>query len=183
MLVTTPSFLATFTRMFHLLTAAASVGLALRTFPNKPAVSAATGNSATCVAFFEAWNRRDMSAAIDLFSEDVVYEDTVYPDVFETKEALRSHLLRVADALPDSFQFVVDDLSSGPADAASVGVRWHVESNGSPLPFTRGVSFYTFDDSGKINTGFDLVEPSLKPGDATLALLSVASKVLKLLGR
>ena len=59
-------------------------------------------------------------------------------DVFNGREALRSHLLRVADALPGSFQFVVDDFSSGPDDAASIGVKWHVESNGSPLPFTRG---------------------------------------------
>ena len=145
-----------------------------------PAV-AATGNAATCLAFFEAWNQRDMQTAIDLFSDDVVYEDTVYPDVFEDRAALRAHLLRVADALPASFQFVVDDLSTGPPDAASIGVRWHVESNGKPLPFTRGVSFYTFNSQGKINTGFDLVEPALKPGSASLALLSLASKVLKLL--
>ena len=147
------------------------------------ATTSATGNAATCMKFFDSWNKRDMQAAIDLFSEDVIYEDTVYPDVFENREALRSHLLRVADALPESFQFVVDDFSSGPDDAEKIGVKWHVESNGKPLPFTRGVSFYTFDAAGKIKSGFDLVEPSFKPGDATLALLSLASKVLKLLGR
>ena len=147
-------------------------------------IDVATGsNAATCVAFFEAWNKRDMQAAIELFSEDVVYEDTVYPDVFESREALRAHLLRVADAVPDSFRFVVDAISSGPDSAESIGVRWHVESNGQPLPFTRGVSFYTFNADGKIETGFDMVEPSIKPGDASLALLSLASKVLKLLGR
>jgi ketosteroid isomerase-like protein len=145
--------------------------------------SVATGNAAACCAYFEAWNRRDMQAAIDLFSEDVVYEDTVYPDVFKDREELRYHLLRVADALPASFQFVVDDVSSGPPDAVSVGVKWHVESNGNQLPFTRGVSFYTFDAAGKIKSGMDFVEPSIKPGDASLAVLSLASKVLRLLGR
>ena len=98
-------------------------------------------------------------------------------------EALRAHLLRVADAVPDSFEFVVDDMSSGPPDAESIGVKWHVESNGSPLPFTRGCSFYKFNAAGEICSGFDLVEPAAKPGDASLALLSLASKVLKLLGR
>ena len=57
-------------------------------------------DAATCTAFFEAWNRRDMLAAIDLFAEDVVYEDTVYPEVFLGREQLRFHLLRVADAPP-----------------------------------------------------------------------------------
>jgi steroid delta-isomerase-like uncharacterized protein len=143
----------------------------------------AAGNAAACVAYFEAWNRRDMQAAVDLFSEDVVYEDTVYRDVFKDRDEVRSHLLRVADALPTSFQFVVDDTTSGPPDAVSVGVKWHVESNGKPLPFTRGVSFYTFDEAGKIKSGMDFVEPSIKPGDASLAVLSLVSKVLKLLGR
>ena len=124
-----------------------------------------------------------MQGAIDLFSEDVVYEDTVYPGVFNGREALRSHLNRVADAVPDSFRFVVDDISSGPDDAESIGVKWHVESNGKPLPFTRGCSFYKFNDCGQICSGFDLVEPAFKPGDASLTLLSLASKVLKALGR
>lgn len=147
------------------------------------ATTTATGNAAKCVAYFDAWNRRDMEAAVALFSEDVTYEDTVYPEVFSGRDELEFHLLRVADALPRSFVFVVDDISSGSDDARAVGVRWHVESNGSPLPFTRGASFYTFDSDGNINTGFDLVEPSIKPGSASLAVLSLASKVLKLLGR
>ena len=141
-------------------------------------------DAATCTAFFEAWNRRDMLAAIDLFAEDVVYEDTVYPEVFLGREQLRFHLLRVADAVPDSlFQFVVDDISSGPPDAESIGVKWHVEANGKQLPFTRGVSFYRFNADGEICFGFDCVEPSFKPGSASLALLSIASKLLKAFDR
>lgn len=136
------------------------------------------------VEFFECWNRRDMEAAVLLFSEDVVYEDTVYPEVFEGRDALRFHLLRVADAVPDSFRFVIDDLSSGSAEATAVGARWHVElADGTALPFTRGCSFYKFNDQGLINSGFDCVEPSLKPGSASLALLSVASRVLRFMGR
>ena len=157
--------------------------VALSSAASTPAVAAVTGNAATCLAFFDAWNQRDMTTAVGLFSEDVQYEDTVYPDIFDGRNQLRAHLLRVADALPESFQFVVDDFSSGPEDAEAIGVKWHVESNGNQLPFTRGCSFYKFNAAGEICSGFDLVEPSLKPGDATLALLSLASKVLKLLGK
>ena len=91
------------------------------------AVEAASGNAASCLAYFEAWNKRDMQAAIALFSEDCVYEDTVYPEVFNGRSELEFHLLRVADALPSSFVFVIDDVSSGAADARAIGVRWHVE--------------------------------------------------------
>jgi hypothetical protein len=56
----------------------------------------------------------------------------------------------VADALPDSFTFVVDDIADG---GDTVGVQWHVESQGKPLPFTRGSSMYKVD-GGKISYGF-----------------------------
>ena len=63
--------------------------------------------------YFDAWNRRDMAAACDLFSADCVYEDTLYPDSFKGKAALEAHLYRVADALPPSFAFVVDEVADG----------------------------------------------------------------------
>ena len=132
---------------------------------------------------FDAWNRRDMEAAVALFSEDVTYEDTVYPEVFSGRDELEFHLLRVADALPRSFVFVVDDISSGSDDArrSVCGGTW---SRTAPLCLLQGAHHSTrFDSDGNINTGFDLVEPSIKPGSASLAVLSLASKVLKLLKR
>jgi hypothetical protein len=62
-------------------------------------------------------------------SEDCVYEDTLYPGAFRGREALKKHLLKVAAALPDSFAFVLDEVSDG---GDSIGVQWHVESNGEP---------------------------------------------------
>jgi len=35
-----------------------------------------------------------MQAAVDLFSEDCVYEDTLYPEKFQGKEQLKAHLFR-----------------------------------------------------------------------------------------
>ena len=49
------------------------------------------------------------------------YEDTQYSGAFEGKAKLREHLDRVADALPDTFAFVVDDIADG---GDTVGVRW-----------------------------------------------------------
>jgi len=127
-------------------------------------------------AYFAAWNERDMEAAVDIWAEDCQYEDTQYAGAFEGKDALRAHLIKVADALPESFAFVVDEVADG---GDTVGVQWHVESDGEPLPFTRGCSVYTANADGLLATGFDVPEPApIKPGGAGLALLSLASKII-----
>ena len=46
--------------------------------------------------------------------------------------------------------------------------RRHVDLNGNEFPFSRGVSFYEVDDSGKIVAARDLVEPAVKPGASAL---------------
>ena len=73
--------------------------------------------------YFELWNERRMAEAVALFSEDCVYEDTLYPGSFEGHDTLRAHLFKVADALPDSFAFVVDEIADG---GETIGVQWHV---------------------------------------------------------
>ena len=127
--------------------------------------------------YFRAWNRRDMAAACAVFSEDCEYEDTQYAGAFIGKEALEKHLFKVADALPETFQFCLDEVADG---GEFVGVQWHVENDGQPLPFTRGCSMYKVDlASGLLVSGFDVPEPApFKPGSASLALLSVASKII-----
>lgn len=127
--------------------------------------------------YFEAWNERDMATACDQFVEECSYEDTQYAGAFTGKAALKDHLYKVADALPPSFSFVVDQISDG---GDMVGVQWHVENEGQPLPFTRGCSMYKADPStGKIVSGFDVPEPApFKPGSSSLAVLSLASKLI-----
>lgn len=126
--------------------------------------------------YFEAWNRRDMDAAVALFAEECEYDDTQYPGAFTGKKALRAHLIKVADALPTSFAFCIDDIADG---GDTVGVRWHVENNGQPLPFTRGCSLYKTDAAGYLVSGFDVPEPApFKPGSASLLVLGAASKII-----
>lgn len=134
--------------------------------------------------YFAAFNDRDYDAALACFAEDVSYHDTIFPDPFVGKEAMREHLAKTALRLPDSFVFVVDDLAverdPGTGREVKVGTRWHVESDGKDLPFARGASFYTVDPaSGLIASGFDVPEPAVvKPGYSTLTLLAVASQVV-----
>jgi hypothetical protein len=108
--------------------------------------------------YFDAWNRRDVAYASSLFAEDCVVRDLQYDESFAGREQFAKHLARVADCLPGTFRFVVDDVASTPHGAGAI---WHVESGGSPLPFTRGCSFYSIDRStGLIKYGYEIPEKS-----------------------
>lgn len=132
--------------------------------------------------YFESWNKRNMKKAISCFSDDIRLRDTQYPDAFDGKEALEKHLLNVASCLPGSFQFVVDDISN---DGRNVAVRWHVESNGKELAFTRGCSFYTLDQkTGLIKTGIEIPErapPKPKPGHVNTIMSKFKSEPIRII--
>lgn len=120
--------------------------------------------------YFKYWNSREMDNAADLFDPDCIYEDTLYPEQFKGKDDIKFHLLRVADSLPSSFQFVVDEYSTGSdiKGQVTIGVQWHVESDGQQLPFTRGTSIYKVNDKGLISYGFDVPEPTVKQAPSVL---------------
>ena len=71
--------------------------------------------------YFEAWNRRDVPLALSCFDDDVYYDDTQFSEPFEGKSKLADHLLYVSDCLPESFYFVVDELSVGRAQGGGGG--------------------------------------------------------------
>ena len=133
--------------------------------------------------YFEAWNRRDMDAAASVFTEDVSYDDTVFPQPFAGIDNLKNHLIKCASVFPPSFTFQVDDKVVG-SNADNCVVRWHVENNGKPLPYTRGISFYELTPGGKIGkirSGIDMVEPSgpIKPGGVDLFVNSLMGLIAK----
>ena len=121
-----------------------------------------------------------MDSATSLFSDDCVYEDTLYPETFNGKDEVKFHLERVAKALPDNFRFCVDEISDVASGSfpAIVGVKWHVEADGKPLPFTRGSSVYKISKEGKIIEGFDVPEPVVKSGNFSLKILEAASNLI-----
>ena len=148
-------------------------------YAEKTTASAANVAATSVERYFEAWNQRNMKAAVGCFADDCTYEDTQYDYAFEGKERLEKHLLRVADCLPTSFSFVVDNLAIA-ADKTKVGVQWHLENgDGEALPFTRGVSFYKLNPrSGLIVTGFDVPEPAVvKPGSLDLFVGTLQRKL------
>lgn len=142
----------------------------------KPTTTSEPSSSLTLPEqYFAAWNERDMTKAVALFSNDCEYDDTAFPAPFRGKEALENHLRLCANCFPPTFQFCVDDLVIGNDD--KVLVRWHVENEGKELFFTRGCSFYNLQN-GKIAKGVDIVEPAVfKVGSLQLTSQSVVSKL------
>ena len=124
--------------------------------------------------YFGAWNDRDMDRAVSLFTDDVKYDDTAFPEPFQGKEKLDKHLKICANAFPVSFSFIVDKVIDG---RDKITVQWHVENKGEQMPFTRGVSFYTVE-AGKISTGIDFLEPSVfKTGELAISAKNVLKTI------
>lgn len=143
---------------------------------SRPPTKWSSGTDLAPVRYFAAWNRRDMAAAVDVFAEEVAYDDTAFPEPFSGKAKLEVHLYKCANCFPESFTFEIDDLIS---DGDQVSVQWHVENFGEQLPYTRGCSFYVLDRAGRIADGIDFVEPSgpIKPGEVDLFVISMKAKL------
>jgi hypothetical protein len=126
--------------------------------------------------YFDAWNQRDMKRAVSVFSTNVEYDDTAFPEPFSGIDSLERHLNICADALPPSFSFVLDDKI---VVGDQIMVRWHVENGSEELPFTRGCSYYEIEN-GKIARGTDLKEPAVfKIGGLSLFVKLFVSQLKK----
>jgi hypothetical protein len=108
-----------------------------------------------------------MDAAVTWFTENVTYDDTAFDQPFTGRKALLEHLHKCARVLPPTFRFAPEEVLVDEKQPNYIAVRWHVESNLNPLPFTRGCSWYalTNNDNGQegtlplIASGIDFVEP------------------------
>jgi len=132
---------------------------------------------------FQAWNERKMTKISEYYTDDCIYKDLQYPNVFNGKETVKNHYDNVATCLPNSFRFKIDSMVTMPTSSSAgflpnffplpnnnkdekIGLQWHVESNGQVLPFTRGLSIYTTDNTDNlIQTAVSIPEPAvIKPG-------------------
>ena len=156
-------------------------------------------------ARLQAVNERQLEQAMVYLAEDIVYEDLTFPQAFEGKEAMRDFLYEICEGFPRDLQFVIDKrvtdgvsqsqarpthdaschvmscpvLSFFRSAQTSVGLTWHVEIDGTELPFSKGCSFYHMNERGLIVYARDIVEPSIKPGHAALQMIKVVAPLLK----
>ncbi|MDJ0706796.1 MAG: nuclear transport factor 2 family protein [Leptolyngbyaceae cyanobacterium MO_188.B28] len=129
-------------------------------------------------SFYEAVNRRDIPAAMDLVDDDCLYQDLNFPHPFQGKEAVQKLLEDSCKGMPNDLQFVIDDITEG--DPLAVGVLWHVELGGAPFPNGRGASFCRVSEkTGKLVFARDLVEPPFKPGDAAFFIIRLVTPLIR----
>ena len=116
--------------------------------------------------------------ALEFFSDDVVYEDMIYPEPFVGKDQVTSFLSNTKDKAPEDFVFVLDKCSDG---IKSCGFTWHIELKTRPDAgkFANGCSFYELNSEGKICYVRDIPEPPIKIGSFGLVLANLAAKAIK----
>ncbi|CAN8075090.1 unnamed protein product [Agarophyton chilense] len=131
--------------------------------------------------FWSLTSTKKYSTVVSCFTDDAVYHDGSFPKPCIGKEAIMAHFSKFENVLPSSFLFVVDDIVAG-ADRA--GARWHVEtSEGTPLPFSRGLSMYNIvERNGEflISEAWEYSETPIKVPAITLPLLRLAGSLLRL---
>lgn len=128
--------------------------------------------------FFDAWNRGDVDAAVAQFAEDGIYEDGTYYTPFEGRQAIQRELLLRQDSTVERVLYIMDELVVS-STKNKVGVKYHLEVNEKILPNSRHCAFYTINtNTGLIESCFDVVEPAQKTGEANLAILNGASKII-----
>lgn len=129
-------------------------------------------------SFYQAVNRRDIPAAMDLVDDDCLYQDLNFPQPFQGKRAVQQLLEDSCKGIPGDLQFVIDDITIG--DPLAVGVLWHVELDGAPFPNSRGASFYRLSEkTGKLALARDLVEPPFKPGSAAFFMIRWVTPLIR----
>lgn len=122
---------------------------------------------------------------VELFTEDALYYDTLYPGPFTGKKGIEEHMAKMEDAIPaDMLRFVLDDIAPS---ANKVGARWHLETkSGANLPFSRGCSMYTLvrADDGRllISEAWDFLETPIKAAGSVFPLLRGLSLLFKTFG-
>jgi hypothetical protein len=147
---------------------------------------------------YEAFNARDAEKAGSFLTDDCVYEDLLLgpATVCRGKEsfigALSMHPAFISDRLVamlpsrmntglPSLELVVDSVADG---TIAVGVEWHVELGGQPLPLGRGLSHAIIcPRTGKISRVVDIAEaPWRTVGIALAPAVKLASSCAKFVG-
>ncbi|MEL4898284.1 nuclear transport factor 2 family protein [Crocosphaera sp. Alani8] len=129
-------------------------------------------------AIYQAINNRDIEQAIKWVDDNCIYEDVNFPKPFRGKKAVKNLFQESCDNVPDDLKFVVDEITK--EDPLKVGVLWHVELDGIPIPNGRGVSFYRLSETtGKLIFARDIVEPPLKPGKLSFLIIRLITPLIR----
>lgn len=124
-------------------------------------------------------NARDIDFALEQFSDDIFFQDMMFPEPLTNKAQLRDHFQKCLDGFPEGLVFVIDEISKDAGDGRC-GAYWHCETpEGKAFPFSRGLSFYKCDANGKLVFAREIPEPSTKTGGAGLAFAKFGSFMMQ----
>lgn len=121
--------------------------------------------------FYDGLNSHDLVAVEEIIAENCVYEDLIFPHPCVGHKEVIEFFQQFFDSTSSDLHFVIDDISG--EDSQAVGVIWHIEWKGKPMPCSKGCSFYrleTVNDKRQIIYGRDSVESAIKPGKAALEM-------------
>ncbi|XVF79449.1 hypothetical protein PTKIN_Ptkin14bG0223900 [Pterospermum kingtungense] len=123
-------------------------------------------------SFYAGINRHDLASVGLLIAENCVYEDLMFSHPFRGRKAFLEAYKKFIDSTSMDLQLVIDDITSSTnMDSSTVGAAWHFEWKGKIFPYSKGCSFYRLemvDGKLQIVYGRDIVEPSIKLGEAAL---------------
>ena len=112
------------------------------------------------------------AVALELFADDIRYEDFNYPAPFLGKPAVKAFV--EAFDIP-GIDFVPLEISGGDVDGGACCFTWIVKVNGQDGP--KGISFYESDGAGKISYIRDIPATTPAPLQAIAALVNPELRV------
>ena len=147
--------------------------------PRAPTATLRKGAREVMESFYSAVNGRELEEAWKMVDDDVIYEDFTFQEPFRGREGVRE-LLGDAMSLPKGLDFIIDDVAGGDSWSGddAVGMTWHVEFDGVPLPNSRGASLYK-TKNGKLSYARDIVESPLKLGSAALGIVGFIATLVR----
>ncbi|KAK9822756.1 hypothetical protein WJX74_004842 [Apatococcus lobatus] len=131
--------------------------------------------------YYDAINARDLVALMDLFSPECMHDGLAYRQPFSGWQAVRSFYQDLFASLPQDVRFAQDDGTDGGTCTASVA--WHLEDSDGSTPFGKGLTFFRWNEAGKIMYLRDSPEHVAKLSAAALPGLRVALPFLRSLAR
>ncbi|KAK9868774.1 hypothetical protein WJX84_001303 [Apatococcus fuscideae] len=127
--------------------------------------------------YYAAVNARDLGALMQLFAPDCTHDGLAYQEPFTGWQAVRTFYQDLFASLPEDVRFVQDDASDGGICTASV--TWHLMDAGGATPFGKGLTFFRWDQAGKITYLRDSPEHIAKLSAAALPGLRIAIPFLR----
>mmetsp|Transcript_27084 Transcript_27084/g.62932 ORF Transcript_27084/g.62932 Transcript_27084/m.62932 type:complete len:178 (+) Transcript_27084:68-601(+) len=129
--------------------------------------------------YWDGMNRRDVEHALAQFSDDIQFQDLLFPSDKRGKKELRQHFETCLEGFPAGLRFEIDEVSKDSGDGMC-GMYWHCETEaGDAFPFSRGLSFYKVNAEGKICFAREIPEPAVKPGSMGLAFAKLGGFLMR----